>query len=59
MTPDLLNIALNSDPLVVVSCWVFARGSAERMLHHVYGLGKAPWFNDEVFEGFDSDGCEQ
>lgn len=40
-----------------MSC--FARGSAERMLHHVYGLGKAPWFNDEVFEGFDSAGCEQ
>ncbi|CAN0185945.1 unnamed protein product [Scytosiphon promiscuus] len=28
--------------------------SAERMLHHVYGLDKAPWFNDDVFEGFDS-----
>ncbi|CAM9322615.1 unnamed protein product [Scytosiphon promiscuus] len=27
---------------------------AERMLHHVYGLDKAPWFNDDVFEGFDS-----
>eukprot|EP00752_Nemacystus_decipiens_P011719 g10400.t1 len=28
--------------------------SAERMLHHVYGLDKAPWFNDDIFEGFDS-----
>lgn len=28
------------------------------MLHHYYGLGKAPWFNDELYEGFDSDSCE-
>ena len=28
------------------------------MLHHYYGLGKAPWFTDDIYEGFDSDSCE-
>lgn len=28
------------------------------MLHHVYGLDKAPWFTDDVYEGFDSAGCK-
>ena len=32
--------------------------SSERMLHHYYGLGKAPWFTDDIYDGFNSDSCE-
>lgn len=32
--------------------------SSERMLHHYYGLGKASWLTDDIYEGFDSDSCE-
>lgn len=58
--PQLSGILITSPPPLpfFLSCVCPVLCSSERMLHHYYGLDKPPWFTDDVYEGFDSNGCE-